>query len=156
MSIPLSGSTVCQVCLQVLPNPHSVWDRTCKACIANQVDYKSSVEAAMPERHPVKLPYVQRLDENGRVGVKHDTSKAQWGLLPWEAISNLVGVLTFGAQKYSPNGWRSVPGGRERYLAALLRHLAAHQLGEKTDPESGLRHIDHALACLVFLSELED
>lgn len=91
-----------------------------------------------------------------RVGIKDDKDKPMWHLLPWKAISNLVRVLTFGAQKYSPNGWRSVPNSRDRYTSALLRHLAALQMGEKVDPESGLRHIDHVLCNAAFLSELED
>ena len=76
--------------------------------------------------------------------------------MPWKALNGLIGILTFGAKKYSPNGWRAVPNAKERYTAALLRHLYAIQMGEKVDPESGLRHVDHMLCNAAFLSELED
>lgn len=92
----------------------------------------------------------------GTGGVKDDNGKAMWNLLPWKAINGLVTVLTFGARKYSPNGWRSVPNGRDRYLSALLRHIYALQTGELVDKESGLRHIDHAMCNVAFLAELED
>lgn len=92
----------------------------------------------------------------GTTGVKDDKEKLRYDLLPWRALDGLVSVLTFGARKYFPNGWRTVPNGRDRYIAALLRHLSAIQKGEKVDKESGLRHIDHLLTNAAFLSELED
>jgi len=92
----------------------------------------------------------------GASGKKDDGGKLRYDLLPWKAVEGVVRVLTFGAKKYSPNGWRTVPNAKERYTAALLRHLVALQKGESTDPESGLKHIDHLLCNAVFLSELED
>jgi hypothetical protein len=92
----------------------------------------------------------------GRVGVKDDGGKLMWSLLPWKALQGLVKVLTFGAKKYSPEGWRTVPDAKARYTAALLRHLYALNVGEKIDSESGLRHIDHLLCNAAFLAELED
>lgn len=89
-------------------------------------------------------------------GVKHDQDKLKWHLLPFKALEGMVKVLTFGASKYSENGWRTVPNARDRYLSALLRHLCAIQMGEKVDSESGLRHIDHLLCNAAFLAELED
>jgi hypothetical protein len=108
----------------------------------------------MSER-PIEKPKEPQLAP-ARAGVKDDASKPMWHLLPWKAITGLVSVLTFGASKYSPNGWRTVPNGRDRYLAALLRHLSAMQMGEEVDPESGLRHIDHVLCNAAFLAELGD
>jgi hypothetical protein len=89
-------------------------------------------------------------------GVKDDGGKLMWNLLPWKATQGLIKVLTFGAKKYAPNGWRTVPNAKERYQAALLRHLCSINAGEKTDPESGLRHIDHIMCNAAFLAELED
>ncbi len=90
-----------------------------------------------------------------RIGVKDDQGKLRWDLMPWKAAEGLIKVLTFGAKKYSPNGWRTVPQAEERYTAALLRHLAAMQQGEVYDPESGLRHVDHCLCNIAFLAELK-
>lgn len=90
------------------------------------------------------------------VGVKLDSGKRRWGLLPFRAVGIVVDVLTFGAKKYAPDNWRKVPGARERYLDAAFRHLAAWKLGERNDPESGFSHLGHAVCCILFLAEMEE
>lgn len=105
---------------------------------------------------PLALGQEQNGQGKGKPGVKDDGGKLMWNLLPWKAVQGMVKVLTFGAQKYSSNGWRAVPNAKERYQAALLRHLFALNAGEKVDPESKLRHIDHVLCNVAFLAELED
>jgi hypothetical protein len=42
-----------------------------------------------------------------------------------------------------------------RMVGAALRHIHAFNDGEDNDPESGLSHIDHALCCLMFLSNYQ-
>lgn len=73
-------------------------------------------------------------------GTKFDGNKLKWSLLPWAEIEDLVRSLTFGAIKYAPGNWQSVKPG-ERYIDALLRHLALHQKGETIDKESGVPHL---------------
>ncbi|WP_319557925.1 dATP/dGTP diphosphohydrolase domain-containing protein [Thiomicrorhabdus sp.] len=87
-------------------------------------------------------------------GVKSDDGKAMFSLIPPHALHQVAQVLTFGAKKYEPENWRKVPNANQRYLDAALRHLNAHQQGEKTDSESGLPHLAHATCCLLFLLEL--
>lgn len=89
-------------------------------------------------------------------GIKHDLGKPMWDLLPLRTVSKIVDVLTFGAHKYSAGNWQLVPNAKERYFAALLRHLERWQSGEKTDFESGLSHLAHAGCCLLFLLWFED
>ena len=84
-------------------------------------------------------------------GVKHDTGKLRWDLLPLGTAEPIVHVLTFGAVKYGPNNWKRVRPFRDRYYAALMRHLKAWQSGEKLDPETQLPHLAHAGCCLIFL-----
>ena len=84
-------------------------------------------------------------------GVKYDSGKPRMDLLQLEVEKEIAKVLTFGAEKYSPNGWQSVPNAESRYFAALLRHLTAWQSGEDHDAESGLSHLAHAGCCLHFL-----
>lgn len=88
-------------------------------------------------------------------GRKYDNEKPRWDLLPWKGAEEVVGVLTFGAKKYGPDNWRSVEGSRWRYFAAAMRHLVAWWSGESTDPESGFKHLAHAICCLLFLLEVE-
>lgn len=89
------------------------------------------------------------------VGMKYDSDKPMYNLLPSNAINSMAQVLTFGAKKYAPNSWQSVPDGLERYRAALLRHTFAIQRGEYLDQESGLPHSAHILCCAAFINELE-
>jgi hypothetical protein len=88
--------------------------------------------------------------------LKHDYDKPMWDLLPLEQIQKIVEVLTFGAKKYSKNKWKEVPDAKERYFAALMRHLTSWRFNEDKDQESGLSHLAHAGCCLIFLMWLED
>ena len=84
-------------------------------------------------------------------GVKYDSGKAQWSLMQWKALSQVVDVLTYGAKKYSPDNWKKVPNARQRYIDAGFRHFAAYAGGEKNDSETGLSHLAHAMCCMLFL-----
>lgn len=88
-------------------------------------------------------------------GLKYDSGKLRFGLIPPIATTSLAEVLTFGAAKYAPNSWQTVPNGEERYLDALYRHLEAYRNGELTDPESGLSHLAHAITNVAFLLHFE-
>lgn len=88
-------------------------------------------------------------------GVKLDTGKNRLELIPVELLESVGRILTFGAEKYTPNGWKTVPNGKERYYGALLRHLVAWKKGEIVDPESGLPHLDHMACNIAFLIYLE-
>lgn len=85
---------------------------------------------------------------------KDDSEKNRLDLLsPW-ATEGLGRVLTHGAKKYADHNWRK---GMDwsRLIAAAKRHLLAFEKGEDIDPESGHPHIDHAAACIHFLSEYQ-
>lgn len=85
------------------------------------------------------------------LGMKFDSRKPRWSLLPKGTVLQIIEVLEFGAAKYAENNWRHVENGHQRYYDALMRHMEAWWLGEKTDPESGLSHLAHAGCCLMFL-----
>ena len=82
--------------------------------------------------------------------IKNDKDKLRMDLLPPEAIHAMARALTFGAKKYGPNNWRKCRE-PERYTAALLRHIFAYMHGEKVDADSGLSHLDCAIASLAML-----
>lgn len=88
-------------------------------------------------------------------GLKYDEGKARWDLLPIEPIEEIVKVLTFGSIKYDDNSWQKLENGKERYFAALMRHIAAWKKGEKKAKDSGIHHLAHAACNLVFLLWLE-
>ena len=87
-------------------------------------------------------------------GMKFDTGKLRYSLIPTETTTALAEVLTFGAAKYAPNNWQIVENGQERYLDALYRHLEAYRSGEYLDPESELPHLNHVLCNAAFLQYL--
>lgn len=95
----------------------------------------------------------KKLDKE--VGIKYDTEKGEYGLLPAFALDDIVKVLTFGAKKYSRDNWKLVEDGQRRYFDAMERHVWAWKRGEKYDPESGIHHLAHAGCCLMFLLELD-
>lgn len=87
-------------------------------------------------------------------GIKNDLGKPRLSLISSDFIEELGKVLTFGAEKYTANNWR---GGFVwmRVMDAVLRHLFAWIRGEDLDPESGLSHLAHAVAGLMFLIEFQ-
>ena len=84
-------------------------------------------------------------------GMKFDTGKLQYHLIPTQTLKALAGALCFGAQKYAIDGWKSVPVAVRWYMDALFRHIESYRMGEAIDSESGLPHLAHALANLSFL-----
>ena len=84
--------------------------------------------------------------------LKYDGDKPQMDLVPLSSAYAVAQVLTFGAKKYSANGWKDVPDARTRYQAAMLRHMTQVQEGEEFDEDSGLPHADHIACNAMFLS----
>ena len=96
-------------------------------------------------------------------GAKLDAGKPRPSLVLHgmaDAISEVIAVAEFGAAKYTPDGWRSVPNGQARYTEAKLRHQMAAARGELIDPATGLRHAAqeawNALAALQLQLEQEE
>ncbi len=87
--------------------------------------------------------------------LKHDINKYRWDLLPIYPIEAIIRVLEYGADKYGAENWRGLRSQENRLYAAALRHLTAWKKGEKTDSESGLSHLAHCAANLVFMLEFE-
>lgn len=83
-------------------------------------------------------------------GIKHDGEKTPLHLLPPDALEEIAKTLKFGADKYEPYNWAK--GMKwSRVYGALLRHAFAFWRGEENDPETGLSHMAHAGACILFI-----
>lgn len=88
-------------------------------------------------------------------GAKNDAGKLFASLLQnfSRALEGVAKVSTYGATKYTRDGWEVVPEGEQRYKDAMWRHLLkAGQ--EDLDQESGLAHDYHALWNLLAYTEL--
>lgn len=89
-------------------------------------------------------------DPNGRnphdKGAKLDAGKNRLGLVLGEfsrALQAVGEVGTYGANKYTENGWIEVPDGEARYTDAMLRHYFKESAGELRDPDTSLLHAAH-------------
>lgn len=88
-------------------------------------------------------------------GVKFDSGKLRYGLLPEDALKEVVQVLTNGATKYSPGNWRFVEDAKERYFDAAQRHIWSWKSGELLDEEFKTHHLAGAICCLMFLLDVD-
>jgi hypothetical protein len=87
---------------------------------------------------------------------KHDNGKLRFDLLDPTFEEGLVYTLTNGSIKYGDNSWKTIEP--KRYIAALRRHLSGYLkaifLNDKKlhfDNDTGLLHLDHLIACVMFL-----
>lgn len=78
------------------------------------------------------------------------------GKLPlhlWPTTATAMGCLGLldGAGKYGRSNFRAIGVKASVYVDACKRHLDAWFEGEEADPDSGLPHLAHALACLAII-----
>jgi len=85
------------------------------------------------------------------IGQKFDENKEQWSLLPLVSVKEIIKVLQYGSHKYAPDSWQHLVNPNRRYYEALLRHITSWWEGEAHDKESGLLHLAHAGANVLFL-----
>lgn len=71
----------------------------------------------------------------------------------WPTTATILGSLGLldGMLKYGRTNWRDAGVRASIYYDAARRHLDAWFEGEDEDPDSGLPHLAHALACLAIL-----
>jgi hypothetical protein len=99
-------------------------------------DRRKTMAERDPHGKPAKAP-----------GAKLDAGKIRPDLIFRgfaRALKEVARVGTFGADKYSDDGWMVVENGRVRYTDALYRHLLQESIGEVVDPESELHHAAHS------------
>lgn len=77
--------------------------------------------------------------------------EVRWDLVPWDIVFEFACVLSFGAQEYKPNNWKSVEDQRNRYFAAMMRHVIDWFSVDECDPKTGYHHLAHALCNAAFL-----
>ena len=111
---------------------------------------------AMDASRQTPIPGTIRVT-NDQGGVKADGGKVQPRLLMQSmpnAVKEICEVLTYGANKYTPDNWKKVEG--DRYMDALYRHLLAFHAGEQVDSETKKHHLAHAACCILFLLEKQN
>lgn len=95
-------------------------------------------------------------------GAKNDAGKLRFDLIDDIAEEALVAVLTLGAAKYTPGGWREVEDPYARYWSALRRHakdlrkyLRTRNAEDRIDYETGLPTSAQLLCNAMFLCALD-
>lgn len=81
-----------------------------------------------------------------QAGAKLDANKNRLGLVLHgfaRALQEVGKVGTYGANKYTDNGWVEVPDGIERYTDAMYRHLFTEAQGELCDKDTKISHAAH-------------
>jgi hypothetical protein len=75
----------------------------------------------------------------------------------WPATATALGSLGLldGMLKYGRSNFRETGIRASIYYDAASRHLNAWFEGEAADPDSGLPHLAHALACLAIIVDAE-
>lgn len=113
------------------------------------IDQAGTNHSYIPDEYR-PYPAAVQSDPTGRSahepGAKLDAGKNRVGLVLGAfalALQEVSKVGTFGANKYTDNGWLTVPNGAARYTDAMLRHHLQHFTGELYDHESNLLHIAH-------------
>jgi hypothetical protein len=81
------------------------------------------------------------------------TGKTPFSTIPSEVIAELGLVMLEGARKYGRHNYR-VSGVRASvYLDAAIRHLTRWWEGEDMDPDSGMPHLIHVMACCAVIRD---
>lgn len=102
------------------------------------------------------------LDEIKTPGAKNDVGKLRYDLADDLADEALIAVMTFGANKYTPNGWRLVDGAIDRYYGAIRRHarelrrfLKSGDPAHRLDRETGFPHSAQLLCNAYFICAID-
>lgn len=87
---------------------------------------------------------------------RKDKGKPRIDLVPIDPIIFVARVFEYGVEKYEENSWRDHPVDSKRVYSSIMRHMFAWHLGEEIDRESGLPHLDHAMAQIMILIQNEE
>lgn len=85
-------------------------------------------------------------------GLKEDSGKLRFDLLPPDALEELARVYTVSLAKYPERNWeKGIRYGK--IFGAACRHLLRWWRGEENDPEDGISHMAHAAwNCMTLLA----
>ncbi|AAN12816.1 endolysin; inhibits RNA polymerase [Mycobacterium phage Omega] len=106
-----------------------------------------------PGGEPPHPPAFERKDTNPKDAV--GTGKVPFSTVPSEVIAELGLVMLEGSRKYGRHNYRSAGVRASVYFDAAMRHLTRWWEGEDLDPDSGMPHLIHAMACCAVVRDSE-
>jgi hypothetical protein len=81
--------------------------------------------------------------------------KPSMACVPPVALLHLSKAMMNGRDKYGLMNWRENYISASIYYDAAMRHLISWYDGETMDPESGVHHLGHVMACCAILLDGE-
>lgn len=94
-------------------------------------------------------------EERMNAGLRYDSGKLRFDLLPPEPVIHAVGVLTDGASKYADRNWElGMPW--SKVIGPMFRHIFKWLCGERYDEETGRPHLAHVIVNAMFLLTYEE
>lgn len=112
-------------------------------CCSDATSQPSSGVEVKPSNPKEKDPFGKGAHESGS---KLDHGKVRPALVLGgfaRALLEVSKVGTYGATKYTDNGWQEVPNGVNRYDDANLRHWLTEKAGQPCDQDTELLHAAH-------------
>jgi Domain of unknown function (DUF5664) len=95
----------------------------------------------------------ERKDTNPKDALGDD--KIPFHLVPDTAVLLCAMAMLDGGGKYGRSNWMPMGAKASVYHSALRRHIARWWAGEDIDPDSGLPHLGHIMACAAILIDAE-
>jgi len=144
----------CLKCLGAIIEENDKSNYSGNVCTCQPFNWKTDIGDIGCINKPIKEQYILEattLPEMTTIGKKFDQNKIDWSLLPIEPTEEVIKVLMYGANKYAPDNWKHVEDHERRYYNAIMRHISAWKKGEKTDQETGISHLAHAVCSLLFI-----
>lgn len=130
------------------PRPGFEWDAQSKNWI--RVDAPGLTGKEKPEEWVTGSTLPRESDPLGKdahsPGAKLDAGKPRPALVLGgfaRALLAVSAVGTYGAVKYTDNGWQEVPNGISRYDDAKLRHWLYEKAGQECDVDTEELHAAH-------------
>lgn len=130
------------------------WRLSGKCMTSPRYDLKQEVKTPEPSAPPITPSSLGEKPTNPKDAIA--TNKLPLHL--WPETASAYGAMGFldGALKYGRTNWRHAGVRASIYYDAARRHLNAWFEGEDTDPQSGVPHLGHALACIAILVDAKE
>lgn len=137
------------------PSSHSLKSLEAKLGLSNQRYAPLLFTYPETKMTPAEAAYLKGAGEAPHLaGIKHDSGKLRYDLIPLVPLDELARAYTVGAAKY---GDRNYLGGMRwgRVFRALLSHAWAWWRGEIYDKDDGQHHLASVAWCAFTLIEYE-
>ena len=134
---------------------------SCNSCVGDQRDRRlceNLCDAQCSHYYVFKIKDITKQPTiNEQQGVKTDTGKPRYGLIPPFALQQVAICLTEGLKTHpTKDNWKLVKDGKERFLESLERHFQQYKMGEVFDrDEPNVRNLAAVIVNALFALEFE-